>query len=267
MLNYPDINPVAFQLGPIAVHWYGLSYLFGFTVCWGVLAFRIKHSTFSRCLTVEQLSDVLFYSALGTILGGRIGYMLFYAWSDFIANPLLLFQVWKGGMSFHGGMIGVILALWFYARKMHQSVFDITDLIAPGVPIGLGAGRIGNFINGELWGRITDVPWAMVFPNAGPFPRHPSQLYEFLLEGVLMFVILWTFSAKPRPRFAVSALFLICYGCFRFFIEFFREPDQQIGFMALGWLTRGQFLSLPMIIIGVGLLVWAYTGQKKCSNI
>lgn len=266
MLAFPNIDPVAFHIGPLAVHWYGISYLIAFAGCYFALAYRIKHSPFSRGFTTEQLSDIIFYSALGTIIGGRLGYMLFYTWSDFIANPLLVFQVWKGGMSFHGGLAGVILALFLYSKKNHCSLIDMTDFIAPAVPIGLAAGRIGNFINGELWGRTTDVPWAMVFPNAGPFPRHPSQLYEFLLEGVLLFIILWTFSRTKRPPFAVSGLFLLGYGFFRFLVEFFREPDSQIGFMMFGF-TRGQFLSLPLIIMGVMMMIWAYQRPKKCSNI
>jgi phosphatidylglycerol:prolipoprotein diacylglycerol transferase len=188
--------------------------------------------------------------------------MLFYAWSDFWAHPLLLFQIWHGGMSFHGGLIGVIIAMMLYARKIGKSLGEVTDFIAPVVPIGLGAGRIGNFINGELWGRVTDVSWGMVFPHAGNLPRHPSQLYEFLLEGVILFIILWTFSQKERPRWAVSGLFLLCYGAFRFMIEFFREPDIQIGYIAWGWLTKGQLLSLPMIILGLLMMVWAYKRKQ-----
>jgi phosphatidylglycerol:prolipoprotein diacylglycerol transferase len=266
MLNYPQIDPVAFHLGPIAVHWYGLTYLFAFTACWAVLSLRIKHSSFPRGFTADQLSDIVFYSAIGTIIGGRLGYMLFYATSDLVANPWLLFKVWNGGMSFHGGLLGVFIALWLYAKKMNKSVFDITDFIAPAVPLGLGAGRVGNFINGELWGRVTDVPWGMIFPNAGIYPRHPSQLYELLLEGFLLFVILWIFSRKPRPRFAVTGLFLMCYATFRFLVEFFREPDFQIGFVAFGWLTKGQLLSIPMFLLGVVLFSIAYKGQKKWIN-
>lgn len=267
MLNYPTIDPVAFHVGSFSVNWYGLSYLFAFTACWAVLAWRIRYSACPRGFTLEQLSDILFYSALGTIVGGRLGYMLFYAWPNVVNDPLLIFQVWKGGMSFHGGLMGVLISLWVYAYKTNQSLFDITDFIAPAVPIGLGAGRIGNFINGELWGRVTDVPWAMIFPEAGSFPRHPSQLYEFLLEGVAMFAILWWFSQKPRPRFAVSGLFLVCYGLFRFVVEFFREPDQQIGFVALGWLTKGQLLSFPLFLLGVLMMCLACARQKKCSLI
>lgn len=265
MLLYPEINPVAIQLGPLAVHWYGLMYLIGFLGGWALLLYRIKHSP--REFTQEQASDILFYTALGIIIGGRVGYMLFYAWPDLYQNPLHLFQIWKGGMSFHGGFIGVLIALTIYARKIGKSLVDVTDLIAPMVPIGLGAGRIGNFINSELWGRVTDVPWGMVFPNGGPLPRHPSQIYEFFLEGVIMFLILWIFSIKPRPRWAVSGLFLVCYGTFRFIVEFFREPDSQVGYLAFGWLTEGQILSFPMLILGLGMLMWAYRRVNQCSSI
>jgi phosphatidylglycerol:prolipoprotein diacylglycerol transferase len=262
MIMYPALDPIAFHLGPLPVHWYGLMYLVGFLGSWGLLTLRLKWSTFPRGFRVEQISDILFYAALGIILGGRIGYMLFYAWPELVAQPLLLFQIWQGGMSFHGGLLGVILAMWLYARNHGKSLVEVTDFIAPVVPIGLGAGRIGNFINGELWGRVSDVPWAMVFPQAGVLPRHPSQLYEFLLEGVALFVILWIFSQKPRPRWAVSGLFLLCYGAFRFVIEFFREPDAQIGYIAFGWLTKGQLLSLPMVMLGILMLVWAYRGRR-----
>lgn len=265
MLTFPEINPVAFSLGPLSVHWYGLMYLIGFLCGWVLLTYRIRCNPSGY--TQEQVSDILFYTALGIIIGGRVGYMVFYAWPDLLANPMSIVQVWKGGMSFHGGFLGVLIALTFYARKIGKTVLDLTDLIAPMVPIGLGAGRIGNFINSELWGRVTDMPWGMVFPNAGLQPRHPSQLYEFLLEGVVMFVILWMFSSKPRPRCAVSGLFLVCYGVFRFAVEYVREPDAQIGYLAWGWLTEGQLLSLPMIAIGIGMLIWAYRGNKSCNNI
>lgn len=262
MIMYPNINPIAFQIGPLAVHWYGLMYLVGFLGAWLFLTLRLNQSTFPRGFTKDQLSDLVFYSALGVILGGRIGYMLFYAWPSLVAHPLSIFYIWQGGMSFHGGLIGVVIALSIYARKIGKSLVDITDFIAPVVPIGLGAGRLGNFINGELWGRVSDVPWAMVFPNAGPMPRHPSQLYEFLLEGVVLFIILWTFSSKARPRWTVSGLFLLCYGFFRFLIEFVREPDEQIGYIAWGWLTKGQLLSLPMILLGLFLFAWGYRRKK-----
>lgn len=267
MISYPSINPIAFHIGPFSIYWYGLMYLVGFVACWGMLALRIKRSPFARGFSLEQLSDIIFYAAIGVIVGGRLGYMLFYAWPSLIENPLSLFKVWQGGMSFHGGLLGVIIALWMYSYKINKSLVDLTDFVAPVVPIGLAVGRMGNFINGELWGRVTDVPWAMIFPNGGELPRHPSVLYEFLLEGVAMFVILWFFSQKRRPRWAVSGLFLLCYGLFRFCIEFFREPDAQIGFVAFGWLTKGQLLSLPMFILGIGMLVWAYRGKKVCNNI
>jgi phosphatidylglycerol:prolipoprotein diacylglycerol transferase len=264
MMIYPQIDPVALQLGPIAVHWYGLMYLFGFIGAWSLLTIRIHSS--ARGFSSEQVADILFYGALGIIIGGRVGYMLFYAWPELVAHPLSLFAVWKGGMSFHGGLLGVIFALWIYSYKVHKHLVDITDLVAPVVPIGLGAGRIGNFINGELWGKVTNVPWSMVFPHAGPVPRHPSQLYEFFLEGVVLFIILWLYSGKRRPRWAVSGLFLILYGLFRFTIEFLREPDVQIGYLAYGWVTKGQLLSLPMIILGLIMMVYAYW-RKGCNSI
>jgi phosphatidylglycerol:prolipoprotein diacylglycerol transferase len=257
-MTYPEMNPIAFHLGPLAVHWYGLMYLMGLSGAWGLLRLRLKYSFFPRGFTPHQLADIIFYAALGVIVGGRVGYMIFYAWPDLRAHPLSLFYIWQGGMSFHGGLLGVIIALCFYAYKIHKSLGDITDFIAPVVPVGLAAGRIGNFINGELWGRVTDVPWAMVFPQGGNVPRHPSQLYEFFLEGIVLFTILWWFSQKPRPRWATSGLFLLCYGLFRFVIEFFREPDAQLGYIAWGWLTEGQLLSLPMMILGILLLFLSY---------
>ncbi|HSW69600.1 MAG TPA: prolipoprotein diacylglyceryl transferase [Gammaproteobacteria bacterium] len=264
MLIYPAIDPVAFHLGPLPVHWYGLMYLMGFIGGWGLLAMRIRRSP--RGFTLEQLSDILFYVALGVILGGRLGYVLFYQFADTLEHPWHIFAIWQGGMSFHGGLIGVILAVGLYARKIGKSFVDITDLIAPVVPIGLGAGRIGNFINGELWGRVTDVPWGMVFPTGGDMPRHPSQLYEFFLEGVILFLVLWFFSKRERPHWAVSGLFLLLYGVFRFIVEFFREPDIQIGFVAFGWMSKGQLLSIPMIIAGIIMLLWAYRRKTVCSN-
>jgi phosphatidylglycerol:prolipoprotein diacylglycerol transferase len=265
MLAYPNIDPVAVHIGPLSVHWYGLMYVVGFVTCWCALAWRARNV--ARGYTLDQISDMLFYAALGIILGGRVGYMLFYAWSDLVANPLLLFQVWKGGMSFHGGLLGVIIALSIYAHKIGKNLVDLTDFAAPVVPLGLGAGRIGNFINGELWGKVTDVPWGMIFPTGGPLPRHPSQLYEFFLEGVVMFTVLWFYSAKPRPRWAVSGLFLVLYGLFRFCIEFVREPDMQIGYLAWGWVTEGQILSFPMLIAGLMMMTWAYWSKKRCNNI
>jgi len=249
MLTYPEINSVAFKLGPLQVHWYGLMYVIGLLSAWGlgIIRARKKNSGW----TSEEVGELIFYGAMGVIVGGRLGYMLFYAPWDFFTNPLLFFKVWDGGMSFHGGFLGVVFSFWLFSRRYHKSIFQTADFIAPMVPIGLGAGRLGNFINGELWGRVADVPWAMVFPTGGLMPRHPSQLYEFLLEGVVMFAVLWIYSSKPRPEKAVSALFLILYGSFRFFVEFFRQPDPQYGFIAFGWLTMGQLLSIPMIILGL----------------
>lgn len=263
MLAYPNIDPVAFHIGPLPVFWYGLMYLFGFFAGWALISLRIRYSP--RGFTQDQVSDIIFYAAIGVILGGRLGYILFYDTQVIWTNPLLIFQTWKGGMSFHGGVLGVMLSLWICARKMHKPFFALTDLITPVIPVGLGAGRIGNFINGELWGRTTDVPWAMIFPNGGPYPRHPSQLYEFLLEGVVLFLILWIFSRKPRPLGAVSGLFALCYGIFRCFVEFFREPDAPIGYVAFGWVTEGQLLSIPLILFGISLLVWAYSRKESTT--
>lgn len=260
-LIYPQINPIAFNLGPIEVHWYGIMYMIGFIGAWFLGTYRARQ--LNSILTTHQVTDLIFYSALGVILGGRIGYMFFYDLPDLIHHPLTLFQVWDGGMSFHGGLIGVCCALWICSRYMQKSVWDLTDFVAPLVPIGLATGRLGNFINGELWGRVTTAPWGMVFPDAGPLPRNPSQLYEFLLEGVSLFIILWIFSKKPRPRFAVSALFLLGYGCFRFFCEFWREPDPQYNYFYGGWLTMGQILSFPMIVAGIISLIWIYNKRKK----
>ncbi|MCB1616187.1 MAG: prolipoprotein diacylglyceryl transferase, partial [Pseudomonadales bacterium] len=206
-----------------------------------------------------QLEDLVMYAAFGVVLGGRIGYSLFYGMDQVKENPLWIFKLWEGGMSFHGGLLGVMIAIWLYSRKIHRGFVVMMDFIAPMVPIGLGLGRLGNFINQELWGRVTTSDWGMIFPNDSfGLPRHPSQLYEFALEGVLLFIILYLYSAKPRPRYAVSAMFLVLYGCFRFFVEFFREPDAHIGFDLFDWLTRGQLLSVPMVIIGIILMLVAY---------
>lgn len=261
MLQYPHFDPIAFKIGPLKVHWYGLMYLVGFIGAWWLALYRARKP--SSGWNPQQVADLIFYSAIGVIIGGRLGYMLFYDTINFFHNPLLLFKVWDGGMSFHGGLAGVGIATWIYARVHQKYWVNVIDFAAPLVPIGLAAGRLGNFINGELWGRVTTVPWGMIFPKAGPLPRHPSQLYEFLLEGVLLFTILWWFSSKRRPPFAVAALFLVCYGCFRFFAEFFRQPDPQRGFIALGWLTMGQLLSFPMILIGCIALWWVYRYKER----
>lgn len=266
MLTYPSINPVAFHIGSWPVYWYGLMYLIGFLGGWGLLSLRLRFARRDFGFTQDQISDLCFYAAIGAVIGGRLGYMLFYDTHAMFADPLLLFQTWKGGMSFHGGVLGVLIALWLGARKMKKPLLALTDMIAPVVPIGLGAGRIGNFINGELWGRVTDLPWGMVFPNAGNLPRHPSQLYEFALEGVLLFTILWIYSRKPRPLGAVSGLFAILYGIFRCTVEFFREPDAPIGYIAFGWLTEGQLLSIPLILVGILILLWAFSRKREKTS-
>ncbi len=260
MLAYPAINPVALDLGFVQIHWYGLMYLIGIGGAWWLAARRL--AAFDPRWTRDTLSDLVFWVAMGVILGGRLGYVLFYDLSSYLANPALILQVWKGGMSFHGGFIGVLLATAWFARRQGKTFFELMDFIAPLVPIGLGAGRIGNFINAELWGKASDLPWAMVFPtDPQRLPRHPSQLYQFALEGLALFVILWLYTRKPRPTMAVSGLFAICYGSFRILVEFVRVPDAQLGYLAFGWLTMGQLLSLPMIAVGVLLMVLAYRRQ------
>jgi phosphatidylglycerol:prolipoprotein diacylglycerol transferase len=257
MLVHPDFDPVAFSLGPLHVRWYGLMYLIAFLVGWALGRYRVKQP--GSGWTAEQMDDLVFYIALGVILGGRIGYILFYSFSNFLHDPLVLFRIWEGGMSFHGGFLGVLLAMGLFARKYHKGFWPTVDFIAPLIPPGLFFGRIGNFINGELWGRVTDVPWGMVFHQTGDgLPRHPSQLYQAALEGVALFLIVWLFSAKPRPTMAVSGVFALSYGVFRFLVEFFRQPDAQVGYLAFNWLTMGQVLSLPMVLVGIILLALAY---------
>ena len=253
MLTYPHIDPVAFNLGPIKVHWYGLMYLIGFVAVYFLGQQRAKQPW--SIIKPEAIEDLVTYGALGVILGGRVGYILFYNFNEFLNNPIILFKIWQGGMSFHGGMLGVFVAMWFFGKKINCTVLQLTDVIAPLAPIGLGAGRIGNFINSELWGRTTDVPWAMVFPNGGDLPRHPSQLYEALLEGLVLYLLLWLYTQKPRPTMATTALAVLLYGTFRFFVEFYRMPDAHLGYVLLNWVTMGQILSAPMIIIG-GILFY-----------
>lgn len=264
MLTYPQIDPVLVSLGPLKVHWYGLMYLIAFALAWWILLIQVRRPWWR--VTSEQVSDIVFYGAFGVVLGGRLGYVLFYNLPAYMADPLALFQIWNGGMSFHGGFIGVLVAIALYARKHRLGFFELTDLIAPAVPLGLFVGRLGNFINGELWGKVTNVPWAMVFPTGGPAPRHPSQLYEACLEGLMLFIILWWFAAKPRPRMAASALFLLGYGSFRFLVEFVREPDTHIGYLAWDWLTMGHLLSFPMIVVGLGFLWFAYQNSQNSAQ-
>lgn len=254
-LEFFQIDPVIFSIGPLSIHWYGVMYLIGFVFAWWFANRQAAkpHSGWDK----EQVSDLLFYGMLGVILGGRVGYVLFYQFSYFIENPLYLFRIDQGGMSFHGGTLGVIAALAFFSRKYKKPLLQVGDFVAPLVPVGLLAGRIGNFINGELWGRTSDVPWAMVFPTGGPLARHPSQLYEAFFEGLVLFVILLWFIKRSRPAGSVSGVFLLGYGVFRFAIEYLREPDAQLGLFA-DFISMGQILSLPMIIGGLGLLIWAY---------
>lgn len=255
MFVHPQFDPVALQIGPIALRWYGLMYLLGFGLFWLAGRYRIDRNPDS-VWTRTDLDDALFFGILGVILGGRLGYVLFYKFGDYLAAPWKVFYVWEGGMSFHGGFLGVVIAMIWFARSRRQNWLRITDFIAPLVPLGLAAGRMGNFINGELWGRPTDVSWAMVFPQVDRLARHPSQLYEFAFEGIVLFVILWLFTWKTRPLGAASALFLIGYGAFRFGVEYTREPDGFLGLLALG-LSMGQWLSLPMVLAGAVMLAWA----------
>ena len=256
MSTYAWIDPVAFEIGPLAVHWYGLMYLVGFLAGWWLG--RMRAARPGSGWTATQVDDLVFYVGLGVILGGRLGYVFFYNLPAFLDNPLMLLRVWEGGMSFHGGFLGVLVAVWWFGRRQQKGFWGTADFLAPLVPIGLGAGRIGNFINAELWGKTTDLPWGVVFPNAGPVPRHPTPLYEAFLEGLVLFVVIWIFSSRPRPTMAVSGLFVLLYGVFRFSVEFLRLPDAHIGYLAFGWLTMGQVLSAPLILLGVVLLWLAY---------
>jgi len=256
MLVHPQFDPVAVAIGPVAVRWYGLMYLIGFALCWAAGRYRIGRAP-GAVWTAKDLDDAMFYAIVGTIAGGRLGYVLFYKFAEYAAEPWRVFYVWEGGMSFHGGMLGVIVALAWFASRRRQDWISVMDFIAPLVPLALGAGRLGNFINAELWGRPASVPWAMVFPNVDGVPRHPSQLYEFALEGVVLFAVLWWFSRRPRPRGAVSGAFLLGYGLVRFLVEFTREPDRFLGLLALGF-SMGQWLSAPMVVAGAAMIVWAY---------
>lgn len=265
MLLQPMIDPVALHIGPLSIRWYGLMYLLGFASAYALGRLRIERNK-DGAIQMSMFDDLLFFVVLGVILGGRIGYILFYKASYYFAHPLEILAVWHGGMSFHGGFLGVLIAVWWVARKYRLRWLQVTDFVAPLIPLGLAFGRLGNFINGELWGRVAspDLPWAMLFRDAGPLPRHPSQLYEFGLEGLLLFVVLWLYSARPRPVGAVSAVFLIGYGSFRFIVEFFREPDDFLGLLALH-MSMGQWLSLPMVLAGVAMLLWAYRAPRPAA--
>ena len=263
MLPYPNIDPVAIDIGPLKIHWYGLMYVIGIGAVWYLCKQRTKQPGFPW--TAPQMEDLIFYMAVGLVIGGRLGYILFYNFSVFMHDPAMLFRVWEGGMSFHGGMLGAFAGMALFARRSGSTFFQVSDFIAPYVPIGLFTGRIGNFINGELWGMPTDLPWGMAFPGAGPEPRHPSQLYEACLEGIVLYIALNWFSRRSPPTMAVSGMFMLLYGVFRFAVEFVRLPDAHIGYLAFGWLTMGQVLSLPMILFGVFLLTWAYRKRTPAA--
>jgi phosphatidylglycerol---prolipoprotein diacylglyceryl transferase len=255
----PHIDPVFLRLGPLEFRWYGLMYIIGFCAAYFVVLTGVKRRNIG--LTKDDVADLVFTVAIGIILGGRCGYVLFYNLSYYLSHPLKVFAVWEGGMSFHGGMAGTLLAGLYYVRKKKLPFFLMADIVAPAGPIGLGLGRIGNFINGELYGRVTDVPWGMVFPAGGNLPRHPSQLYEAVLEGPVTFLFLWLLGRKELPAGIVFWSFIALYGLFRFIVEFFREPDQQLGFF-LGGVTMGQMLSLPMLLLGGVMVVWTYSRAK-----
>ena len=276
-----QLDPIALQLGPLKVHWYGLMYLLAFASAWWLGRQRIRQGRLPG-IDNEAFGDLLFYGMLGVVLGGRLGHIVFYDLQACLANPVQIFKIWEGGMSFHGGLIGVLLAALWWVRKHRLHFFDVVDFVAPLIPLGLGFGRLGNWINGELWGRPTDGSWGVIFPSALPgymadlppanlqllyqsgaldaYARHPSQLYQMVWEGVVMFALLWWFSMKPRPRYAVSGLFALLYGAFRFAVEFVRVPDAQLGYLAFGWLTMGQLLSLPLIVLG---LYWLWKSRKQ----
>ncbi|ALU44477.1 prolipoprotein diacylglyceryl transferase [Pseudoalteromonas rubra] len=254
-LQFPEIDPIIFSIGPLSVRWYGVMYLIGFAFAmwWANKEADKPNSGWTK----DEVSDLLFYGMLGVILGGRIGYVLFYQFNLFLENPMYLLRIDQGGMSFHGGALGVIAGIFIFAWRFNKSPLAVGDFVVPMVPVGLLAGRIGNFINGELWGRATDVPWAVVFPTGGSIARHPSQLYEAFLEGLVLFIMLIWYRKQPRPAGSVAGLFLLGYGTFRFIVEYFREPDAHIGLYA-GMISQGQILSLPMVIGGLGLMLWSH---------
>ena len=270
MLIHPEINPVALQLGPLAIHWYGLTYLAAFGLFMLLGLRRLSHQPFASvpgpaAWRRVDLEDILFLGVMGVVIGGRLGYCLFYKPFYYLQNPLEILALWQGGMSFHGGMLGVVGAMIWFARTRRKPWLQVADFVAPCVPTGLAAGRIGNFINGELWGRFADpaLPWAMVFPGSGSnLPRHPSQLYQFVLEGLMLFVVLWLYGRKPRLEGRVAAVFLLGYGVFRFIAEYFREPDSFLGLLALN-MSMGQWLCVPMVAGGALLWLWAGGARKQ----
>ena len=271
MLIHPQIDPVALQLGPFAIHWYGLTYLAAFGLFFYLATLRLKHAPYVFSQGPDRwqrrdIEDILFLGVMGVIVGGRIGYCLFYKPGYYLQHPLEIFYVWQGGMSFHGGMLGVLASQIWFARSRKRPWLEVMDFIAPCVPTGLAAGRVGNFINGELWGRFSspDLPWGMVFANSGSLqPRHPSQVYQFLLEGLLLFILLWLYARKPRKMGQVSGAFLVGYGIFRFIAEFFREPDSHLGILSLG-MSMGQWLCVPMVLAGIAL--WAWASRQPLKN-
>jgi phosphatidylglycerol:prolipoprotein diacylglycerol transferase len=274
MLTYPHFNPIAVQIGPIAVHWYGLMYLVAFAQFWLIAQLRLKHEPYCSMTgqdgwSKRNLEDMLFLGVLGVVIGGRLGYCLFYQPGYYLEHPLEIFFVWHGGMSFHGGLVGVLISQAIYARMHNKPFLEVMDLVAPCVPLGLAVGRLGNFINGELWGRAADpsLPWSMIFPQSGSnIARHPSQIYQALLEGLLLFIILWLYARSPHRRMGqVSGVFLAGYGVFRFIAEYFREPDSYLGLLAMGF-SMGQWLCIPMIAIGVVMWIWA-TKHQPTPNL
>ncbi len=261
MFIYPQINPIAFSLGPIQVHWYGLMYVIGFVCAW--LICQSRASKPGSGWTKDDITDIITWVMLGAIIGARLGYVLFYDLANYISSPIEIFYVWKGGMSFHGGFIGVTLVLYLWSKSHNRNFLDVVDMIAPGVAPGLFFGRIGNFINGELWGKVTDSPLGMVFPHAGDLPRHPVQLYEACLEGLVLFAIVWVFSSKERAEGANTGMLVLCYAVFRIFCEFFREPDVHIGYLLGDWFTMGMLLSLPLLALGIFLLARSIVLEAK----
>lgn len=256
MIIHPNFDPVALQLGPLAIHWYGLMYVFGFLGVYLLGNYRVKHYShaISGKWNSEQISDLIFYGAMGAVLGGRLGYVVFYKPAEYIANPLDILMINQGGMSFHGGMVGVIVALWLFAKKKQSSLLEVGDFVAPLAPVGLFFGRMGNFINQELWGKPTDLPWGMVFTTADAQPRHPSMLYEALLEGLLLLIVVWLLARKPRKTGVLCGLFLVGYSLARIVVELVRVPDAHLNYLYFDWVTMGQILSLPMLLLGLVLV-------------